>query len=161
MKRIFLSAMTTLALFLLVACGGEKPSESLIVGTWDAVAPMEISEFGVQIVFSDITSTYHDNHTSTSSGKMIMSGDVLPNTLEMTISVQSTWSIKANTITETITDADISTQTSLPDIPDFAQTMAEKMKSEGAKKSTIVALDATTLILKEFDNGAEITMKRQ
>lgn len=161
MKRIFIFAVTTLAVLLLTACGGQKSSDELIVGTWAAVAPMVISESGMQITFSDITSTYNENHTSSSSGKMTMSGDLLPQNIDMVVLVKSTWSIDGDKITETITDADIQTDTVISGAPNLGETMRQQMIAEGAKTSTIVTLDKKTLVLAETETNIEITMKRQ
>ncbi|MCF6219543.1 MAG: hypothetical protein L3J65_00375 [Robiginitomaculum sp.] len=161
MKRILFLAFTTFLLITLTACGGKKgTSDNLLVGTWVASEPTTVTESGMTITFSDMTSTYSKDNTAKASGNMSMSGAGLPVKLDMTIATESTWSVEGNTLSETITDADIKMKTNIPGMPDMGGMIAQQMKSQ-AGTSTIVKLDKKTLILKEDKTGVQVTMKRK
>lgn len=161
MKRILFFAVTVMAIIALTACGGKKTPEQLIVGNWAAAEPMEMAENGVKITFNDIHSTYNEDNTATSSGTMSLSSSMFSADIEMGIEIESTWLIEGDRISETITDADITMKKVIPGLPDMGKLMADQMKKEGAKWSTIGTLDKTTLVLTEESTGISITMKRQ
>lgn len=161
MKRILFFAVTVMAIIALSACGGKKTPEQLLVGSWASDEPMEMTESGVKLTFSDIQSTYNDDNTATSSGTISMSSPMFPTDLKMGVALKSTWLIEGDRISETITDADITMKTTIPGLPDMGKIMADQMKKEGAKWSSIDTLDKTTLVLTEENTGISITMKRQ
>ena len=171
MKRIFTLIFTAFAVFSLAACGGKKdtgetqikvtPAEKLIVGTWATEAPYKLIEGPMTIIFDNINVVYNKNHTARFTGSMTMNGDMLPNPIKMNVETQSTWSIAGNILTETITDAKIDMTQSIAGVPDMGPVIADQMKSQGAKPSTIVKLDETTLNLKNEQAGIEVVYTRQ
>ena len=162
MKRILSIFFASFALLLLTACGGKTAStEQLLIGDWVAAAPIEESESGVTIKFTDMKTSYKKDNTTASSGKIAMSGAMLPQAMEMTVSTKGTWSLEGMVITQSITDADIDMLTKIPGMPDMGAMMAEGLKAEGATTSTIVSIDKKNLKIINDDTGSEIELKRK
>ncbi|PHR92366.1 MAG: hypothetical protein COA69_08285 [Robiginitomaculum sp.] len=162
MKRIFIFVIMMGAFLTLSACDNSKKTyESLIVGNWETTAPMTVSEDGITITFTELNSTYNKNHISYSNGIMLISSSLFPQDLEMSIAIKANWTIEGDTLTETMTAADIKMKSVIPGIPDISEVIGQQMIAEGAKTSTILSLDAKTLVLEENESDLKITMIRQ
>jgi len=167
MKRILIFAFATLLLIGLTACGKDNSSseslisENLIIGSWVAVEAPVIDENGMKITFNNLKATYNEDHTSSSTGQLVVSSPMLPVSMKMSLNIKATWSIKGNKLSETVTDADIKTTTSIPGVPDLGGMMAKELKSKGVGTSTILTLDRNNLVVKEDESGMITTMKRK
>ena len=161
MKRLLAITFASFALILLTACGGKKTTEQLLVGDWAAAAPIEESEAGMTMKFTDMKSSYKKDKTSASSGSISMSGAMLPQAMEMTISTTGTWSLDGMVITQQITDADVTMSTQIPGMPDMGPMIAEGMKAEGATTSTIISIDKKKLKIVNDETGTEIELVRK
>jgi len=161
MKRFLTITFAGFALMLLAACGGKQTTEQLLIGDWVAAAPIEESEAGMNMKFTDMKTSFKKDKTSASSGAISMSGAMLPQAMEMTVSTTGTWSLEGMVISQTITDADVKMTTQIPGMPDMGPMMAEGMKAEGATTSTIVSIDKKNLKIINDDTGTEIEMVRK
>lgn len=162
MKRIFIFIIMMSTFIILSACDNSKKSyENLIVGNWATTAPMIVSEDGITITFTELNSTYNKNHISYSDGIMLISGNMFSQDLEMSIAIKASWTIEGDTLTETMTAADIKMKSVIPGIPDISEIIGQQMIAEGAKTSTILSLSAKTLVLEENESDLKITMIRQ
>lgn len=161
MKQFLSFLVGIFALTLLSACGSKATPEQLIVGTWVAAAPIEESENGMTMTFEDMQTIFNKDKTTASSGKISMSGAVLPQAMSMTIDTKGTWSIDGMVVSQTITEADVKMATSIPGMPDLGPVIAEGMKAEGASTSTILSIDKKALVIKNDDTGTEINLKRK
>ena len=162
MKRFFTVFLASFALLVLAACGGKNATpEQLLVGDWVAAAPIEETESGMSMKFTDMKTSFRKDKTTASSGTVSMSGAVLPQALEMTVSTTGTWSLDGMVITQNITDADVTMSTQIPGLPDMGAMMAEGLKAEGATTSTIVSIDKKNLKIVNDDTGSEIELVRK
>ena len=161
MKQLFSLLMGVFALTMLSACGSKATPEQLIVGTWVAAAPIEESENGMTMTFEGMETSFNKDKTTASSGKVSMSGPMLPQAMAMTISTTGTWSLNGMEISQTIVEADVKMESSIPGMPDLGPVIAEGMKAEGASTSTILSLDKKSLLIKNDETGTEIALKRK
>jgi len=167
MKRILIFAFTTLLLIGLTACGKDSSSseglisESLLIGSWVAVEAPTVDQQGMKITFNNLKTTYNKNHTSSSTGQLVVSSPMLPVSMKMSLNIKATWSIKGDKLSETVTDADIKTTTRIPGVPDLGGMMAKELKSKGVGTSTILTLDKKNLVVKEDESGMIITMRKR
>ncbi|NNC38803.1 MAG: hypothetical protein EX271_11130 [Acidimicrobiales bacterium] len=161
MKQFFSILMGIIALTLVSACGGKATPEQLIVGTWVTAAPVEETENGMTMKFDDMQTSFNKDKTTASSGKISMSGAMLPQAMEMTIDTTGTWSIDGMVISQTITDADVKMTTNIPGMPDLGPVIAQGMIAEGATTSTILSIDKKSLLVKIDSTGTEMEMKKK
>jgi hypothetical protein len=161
MKSLYTIFLASFALILLTACGGKKTTEQLLIGDWVAAAPINETENGMSIKFTDMNTSFNKDNTTASSGTISMSGALLPQAMEMTIATTGTWSLEGMVITQQINEADVKMTTQIPGMPDMGPIIAEGMKAEGATTSTILSIDKKILKIKNDDTGTEIDLKRK
>ncbi len=164
MKRYFVFVFAVITIFSLTACGGngdrKSKQDQLLIGTWVSTKPYVVSEQGMQITFTNMSTTYTEDHTGVGSGNLSLSGSGLPVKLKLSIATKSTWQIKNNQLIETITDADIKLKTKIPGLPDISKPIAEQMKSQKTS-SEILKLDAQSLTLKESSTGLIVNLTKK
>ncbi len=164
MKRFLLFTLTAFALVVLIACGNNETNttaDQLIVGKWQATAPMVMSQSGMTVTFSNLQTAYTQDKTSSSSADITLSGSMLPQTIEMSFSAQARWAIQGDQLSETITSADIQMKEKISGMPDFGAIFAQQMQTQGTSNATIITLDKNTLTVKAGGTGMQTTMKRK
>lgn len=157
MRKMTLTALASAA--LLTACGGPKTNAELLLGEWDQVAPVTITQDGQAVIISDGEIEYDADGTG--EGIALMTIESLPVEVNSyRVSADTTYVLTDNVLTETMVSAVVTAQSDSEQAAQLAEMIQAGMGQAPASSSTIVSIDENTLVLRENESGAEITYKR-
>jgi hypothetical protein len=145
----------------LTACGGGAPKTQaeLLLGEWEQVAPVIITQDGQSVQVSEGEVEFDEDGTS--EGEALMTITTMPVEVNAyRVKGSSTYTLAGNIITEQLVEATVAPVGSADQAAQIAEMIQASMLQAPTSSSTIVSLDKDTLVIRENESGAEITYKR-
>ena len=159
MRLFALTALTSAAFLTACGSGAPKTQAELLLGEWDQVSPISITQSGLSITISDGEVEFDDDGTSGS--EMTMTIASLPEGAKAyRMEVESTYILTGNSLSETMTEGTVTPVTANAQSNDFAARFQAGMMQMPTSEATIVSLTDDTLVLRESESGAEVTYER-
>jgi len=158
MRKFALTALASAA-FLTACGGGPKTQADLLLGEWEQVAPITITQDGQTVMISEGEIEYDADGTG--EGVALMTISDLPVEINAyRVEADTTYILADNVLTETMVSATVTAQGETEQARQLAEMIQAGMLQAPASSSTIVSLDKDTLVLRENESGAEITYTR-
>jgi hypothetical protein len=159
MRKFALTALASAAVLTACGAGAPKTEAELLLGEWDQVAPVTIMQDGQTVMISEGAVKYDADGTG--EGIALMTISSLPVEINAySVKADTTYTLTDSILTEAMVNATVTAQSDSEQAAQLAEMIQAGMVQAPASSSTIVSIDANTLVLRENESGAEITYKR-
>jgi hypothetical protein len=159
MRKFALTALASAAFLTACGAGAPKTEAELLLGEWDQVAPVTIMQDGQTVMISEGAVKYDADGTG--EGIALMTISSLPVEINAySVKADTTYTLTDSILTEAMVNATVTAQSDSEQAAQLAEMIQAGMVQAPASSSTIVSIDANTLVLRENESGAEITYKR-
>lgn len=159
MRKFALTALASAAFLTACGAGAPKTEAELLLGEWDQVAPVTIMQDGQTVMISEGAVKYDADGTG--EGIALMTISSLPVEINAySVKADTTYTLTDSILTEAMVNATVTAQSDSEQATQLAEMIQAGMVQAPASSSTIVSIDANTLVLRENESGAEITYKR-
>lgn len=159
--RILATVIIMAAAALLFSCGFERPltQAELLIGQWDQVGSVTVSQDGQEVTISDGEGEYRTDGTSLGEVTVTVAG--LPKNLNSyKIISETSYILENNMLRETIIGAQVRAVGNTQEAAQVAALIQTSLMQTPSSQTIILTLNKDTLVVKEIKTGAEVTYRR-